>query len=118
MKLKQGRIPHRKVKIDGIEFDSQAEAERYRELKLLQRAGRIKGLTCHPHYELIPTQRIAGRETLRKHSYTADFAYDDAQGRLHVEDVKSRRTRAERDYIINRKLMWMLHGIYVEEVLR
>ena len=35
-----------------------------------------------------------------------------------MEDVKSVQTREERDYSINRKLMWMMLGIYVHEVVK
>ena len=112
-----GRIPHNYVKVNGIEFDSQAEADRYMELLILQKAGKIHGLQCQPHFELIPPQKVPGHQAFRKHGYTADFSYV-RDGEIIVEDVKSKRTREERDYIINRKLMWMLLGIYVEEVLK
>ena len=114
---RSGRIPHNYVRIGDEQFDSQAEADRYMELLVMQRAGRISELTCHPSFELIPAQKVPGRRGFRGHKYTADFSYQ-RDGELVVEDVKSVRTREERDYVINRKLMWMLRGIYVEEVLR
>lgn len=114
---KSGKIPHQRIIANGIEFDSKAEHDRYLELLIMERAGMISQLECHPVYELIPTQKVPGRRTLRGHRYTADFRYI-RDGETIVEDVKSVRTREERDYIINRKLMWMLLGIYVEEVVR
>ena len=114
---RSGRIPHNYVKIGDQHFDSQAEADRYMELLCMQKAGIIKCLVCHPHFDLIPSQRVQGKQTFRAHGYTADFAYI-RDGEEIVEDVKSVRTREERDYIINRKLMWMLKGIYVTEVIR
>lgn len=114
---KSGKIPHHYTKVNGIEFDSQAEADRYMELLILQRAGKISNLICQPQWELIPPQKAEGHPAFRRHIYTADFQYD-RDGRTIVEDVKSKRTREERDYRINRKLMLMLKGIYVEEVLR
>ena len=60
---------------------------------------------------------MPGHKGLRAHGYTADFRYM-RDGQQVVEDVKSVRTREERDYIINRKLMYMLKGIYVHEVIR
>lgn len=114
---KAGRIPHNYTKVNGIEFDSQAEADRYMELLVLQKAGKISELQIQPQWELIPPQKVPGRQSFRKHVYTADFSYI-RDGQLIVEDVKSKRTREERDYRINRKLMWMLKGIYVEEVLK
>ena len=112
-----GRIPHNYVRIGSETFDSQAEADRYMELLVAQKAGLISDLECHPHYDLIPTQKVPGQRSLRAHGYTADFRYR-KDGHEVVEDVKSVRTREERDYIINRKLMWMLKGVYVREVIR
>lgn len=114
---RSGKIPHNYVKVNGIEFDSQSEADRYVELLVLQKAGVISDLVVQPHFDLIPAQKVPGKRGFRPHGYTADFQYV-RDGQTIVEDVKSKRTREERDYIINRKLMWMLHGIYVEEVLK
>ena len=114
---KSGRIPHNYVRVGDQQFDSQAEADRYMELRVAEKAGIIKDLTCHPHFDLIPSQKVPGQRGFRPHGYTADFAYM-RDGEYIVEDVKSERTREERDYIINRKLMWMLHKIYVHEVIR
>lgn len=112
-----GRIPHNYVRIGDETFDSQAEADRYMELRVAEKAGLISNLECHPHYDLIPSQKVPGKKTFRPHGYTADFRYM-RDGHEVVEDVKSERTREERDYIINRKLMYMLKGIYVTEVIR
>ena len=112
-----GRIPHNYVRIGGEVFDSQAEADRYMELLVAQKAGLISELECHPHYDLIPSQKVPGKKGFRPHGYTADFRYM-RDGQQIVEDVKSERTREERDYIINRKLRYMLKGIYVNEVIR
>lgn len=50
------KLGNRKVTVDGIEFDSKKEAQRYYELKLLQRAGVISELELQKEYELIPAQ--------------------------------------------------------------
>lgn len=47
--------------------------------------------------------------------YTADFVYDDADGKLVVEDTKSEYTRKEKDYVLRRKLMLHVHNIKVLE---
>lgn len=113
----KSRINHQRVVANGIEFDSKVEHDRYLELLVMERSGAISELECHPTWELIPTQKVPGKRALRGHRYTADFKYMRG-GKLIVEDVKSVRSREERDYIINRKLMWLLKGIYVEEVVR
>lgn len=114
---RSGRIPHNYVKVGNETFDSQSEADRYMELLVMQKAGIIRDLECHPHFDLIPGQKVPGHPSFRAHGYTADFRYI-RDGEEIIEDVKSVRTREERDYIINRKLMWMLKGIYVHEVVR
>ena len=47
---------NRKVEIDGIKFDSTKEGERYLELKLLLKAGKIRDLQMQVEFELIPKQ--------------------------------------------------------------
>lgn len=115
--MSAGRVPHNKVRMYGITFDSRAEANRYLELRQQLRKGEISDLILQPKFDLIPSARIPHRKALRAHSYTADFQYV-RNGKIVVEDVKSAYTRTHRDYIINRKLMWFLKGIYVEEVIR
>ena len=100
---------NRKVEIDGIKFDSTKEGERYLELKLLLKAGKIRDLQMQVEFELIPKQ---GGERACK--YKADFVYNMADtGKMVVEDVKGKRTR---EYIIKRKLMLWRHGIKIVEV--
>ena len=43
---------NKKVAIDGIVFDSQAEGKRYQELKLLLKNGDIKDLELQPRFIL------------------------------------------------------------------
>lgn len=77
-----------KTTIDGITFDSKAEAERYAELKLLERGKVITDLTLQPEFELIPAFRKNGK-SYRKTTYRADFAYFDLEkGKYIIEDVK------------------------------
>ena len=101
----------RKVTWDGIEFDSQKEAQRYRELWLLKKAGEITNLQRQVRFELIPTQRVDGKVVERSVTYVADFVYED-HGEIVVEDVKGLRTR---EYILKRKLMLYMKGIRIKE---
>lgn len=113
---------------DGIQHDSQKEATRWCELKLLERAGKISDLKRQVEYELIPDQY----ETYERYSksgkrlkdgiklierrcvYVADFVYTDlATGQTVVEDTKGVRTK---EYIIKRKLMLAVHKIRVTEI--
>lgn len=77
-----------KTVADGIKFDSKLEAERYAQLKILERAGVIRGLELQPSFELLPSFRKNGK-TWRKTVYKADFRYILADGnRIIIEDVK------------------------------
>lgn len=93
---------------DGKVFSSQRERNRYEELLLLHKMGKIGKPRCQPRYELIPSQ-----EGERRVEYVADFAYRDEAGELHIEDTKGFKTK---DYVIKRKLMLWIHKIRVEEI--
>lgn len=68
--------------VDGVRFDSLAEAERYGELRWLEQAGQIACLAVHPRYEIVAAS-AAGKAV----HYEADFSYTEG-GREVVEDVK------------------------------
>lgn len=106
--------------VDGktVQFDSKKEAERFDELWLLKRAGKITDLKLQVKYRLIPEQRdMQGKVVERPCDYVADFVYyevRDGQPPLHVvEDAKGVRTDA---YVIKRKLMFQRYGIRIREV--
>lgn len=117
---------NRKITVDGITFDSRREYNRYRELKLLERAGIIQGLELQKKYVLIPAQyetferygvkgqRLKdGRKCIEKEcAYIADFVYTE-NGETVVEDTKGMRTK---EYIIKRKLMLHIHNIKIKEM--
>ena len=111
--------------IGGEVFDSQREAMRYQELRLLERAGAIKNLKRQVPFELIPAQRepgtvgkrgkvVQGKVIEKAVSYIADFVYTDSTtGETVVEDTKGFRTK---DYVIKRKLMLYMHHIRINEI--
>lgn len=95
------KYKNKKITIDGITFDSQLEANRYCELKLLFKAGEISQLRLQPEFELIPAFRKNGK-TYRKTVYRADFMYFDKKtGKYIVEDTKGFKTEI---YKLKRKL--------------
>ena len=100
-----------KTVIDGIVFDSKREAQRYQQLKLLERAKVIFNLKMQVKYELVPAQYIDGKCVERAVTYTSDFEYDE-NGKHIVEDVKGMRTK---EYIIKRKLMLHKYDIRIRE---
>ena len=129
------KYKNKKVVYDGIEFDSKKEVKRYAELKLLEKAGKIKEFELQKVFVLIPAQfeqtgevytkgKNAGQPKRGKCieqavTYKADFAYIDESGKQVVEDVKGYRDPASgayARYIIKRKLMLYVHGIRIVEI--
>lgn len=107
---------NRKTVIDGQEFDSKHEAERWIELRYMERAGLIYELQRQVPFVLIPTQRdeVTGKLLEKETKYYADFVYRDRKThRLIVEDAKGVKTEA---YRLKRKLMLYRHGIKIVEV--
>ena len=109
----------KKASVDGIEFDSRKEANRYCELKLLQRAGKIQNLELQKAFELIPAQReriIKGKVIERAVTYVADFVYT-KNGRIIVEDVKGYKGGvAYAVFTIKRKLLLYRYGLRIREI--
>lgn len=111
----------RKTEVDGIVFDSQKEANRFAELKLMQKAGLIKDLQRQKKYCVIPTvEGEKGKIKQRATYYIADFVYYEKQSntnwwKLVVEDVKSPATITA-TYKLKKKLMLWRYGIEIKEV--
>ena len=81
---------NKKVIVDDYIFDSIQESKRYKELKLLLRAGEISNLELQPHFLLQDKFKKNGK-TYRKIEYIADFKYIE-NGKTIVEDVKGMQT--------------------------
>lgn len=121
------KYKNKKVTIDGKTFDSKKEANRYFNLKLLEKGGVIKNLQTQVKYVLIPAQYEGTGEyyTKGKHkgeekkklvekeiSYRADFVYEQ-DGQTIVEDTKGFKTDV---YVMKRKMMLYFHNIKIREV--
>ena len=110
--MRWSKYGNRKVYVGDQLFDSKREADRWVELTLLQKAGKIQGLERQVPYGLIPAQKIDGKVVEREVKYIADFVYHQ-DGQTVVEDAKGMKTP---EYIIKRKLMLWRHGIRIVEV--
>jgi len=99
-----GKFNNRKTIVDGIEFASRKEANRYGELKVLRDAGAISSLQLQVRYKL----KVNGCHIC---DYIADFVYM-RDGQPVTEDVKGRRTPV---YSLKAKLMRAVHGITILE---
>lgn len=105
--------------VEGKSFDSKAEARRFRELRLLERAGQITGLKLQQAFPLCcggkPVLiRSEGYPNGRAARYVADFVYDDARtGQRVVEDVKGFDVPISR---LKRALVEAEYGVVVRVV--
>jgi hypothetical protein len=77
--------------VDGIRFDSKAEAARWTTLKLCDRAGIISNLCRQPRYTLSDAYTDRDGKKHRAVVYVADFSYT-KDGETIVEDVKGVET--------------------------
>lgn len=101
-KRRRSKYNAKKTVVDGITFDSKAEAKRYTELKMLERAGLIIKLKLQPKYEVLPSYTNGNGRKVRAMHYIADFEYYDTEKkRMVVEDVKGHKTR---EYLLKKKL--------------
>lgn len=99
---KYGATP---TEVDGIRFPSMREANRWRELCILERAGVISGLERQCKYPLRVNGELIG-------TYTCDFRYVE-NGETVVEDVKG--YKGEREYKRTKKLVKALYGFVIRE---
>lgn len=88
----QSKYKNQKTQVDMYMFDSTKEAQRYKELKLLERAKKISNLELQPRFLLQESFRKNGK-TYRKIDYIADFQYIE-DGKTIIEDVKGLQTEA------------------------
>ncbi len=97
--------------IDGHRFSSQGEGLRFRELKILDKAGNIRNLVLQPRYEIrINNMKIC--------TYVGDFSYEQGiSGGLSwesiLEDYKCVLTPI---YKLKKKLVKAVHDIEITEI--
>ena len=104
---------NKKVVYDGRTFDSIKEKNYYINLKLLEKAGKIKDLELQKEFELQPSYRL-NKKTNRKITYRADFTYKTTEDdKLHVIDVKGYRTDV---YRLKKKMFEYKYRIEIEEI--
>lgn len=101
-----------KTVIDGVTFDSKAEAKRYEILKKLADDKTITHLQLQRKFELISSKVKDDGKKERPVYYVADFSYV-KDGALIVEDVKGIRLPV---YVLKRKLMLSKYGITIKEI--
>lgn len=111
---KRSKYFNKKILLDGYEFDSLAEANRYRELKRKVRARQIYALRVHPIYELWANDK-------RICKYIGDFEYKvDTRGgpQVVVEDVKNPVTAKLAAFRLKWRMMDAILNIQVRILIR
>lgn len=121
-KPKKSKYGNRKVVRDGIKFDSEREAARFSELKVLRAMGKIRNLRLQANFTLVEGYKTIEGKRIKPMVYRADFTYEratepDIAGVVHwlpeVEDAKGMHTQA---YELKKKLMQDKYGITIREV--
>lgn len=106
--------PHKfnavRTEVDGISFDSKAEAHYYAQLRMLEKAGEIEGLELQPKFPIV----VNGVKVC---TYIADFRYRVVKGKSAsltvVADKKGVRTPV---YNLKKKLVKAIYDIDITEV--
>ena len=92
---------------DGLKFDSKKEAQRYAELKLLEKCGVIQNLKTQVKFCIVPKTE----KNRRARFYIADFVYTE-NGVDTIEDVKSPITRRNPVYSLKKALVLVNYAEY------
>ena len=88
---KRAKYNNKRIRVDGILFDSQKEADYYSELKLQLKAGTIKGFCRQPEFILV--EGFAERKPV---TYKADFIVFNLDGTVDIIDTKGYETETFR----------------------
>lgn len=119
---KRSKYGNRKVVRDGIKFDSEREAARFSELKVLRAMGKIRNLRLQANFTLVEGYKTIEGKRIKPMAYRADFVYEratepDRNGTVYwlreVEDAKGTKTK---DYLLKKKLMQEKYNITIREV--
>lgn len=90
-RLSKHKYNARKIEIDGIRFDSKAEADYYLYLKYLQSINEVRSFYLQPVINLLPSFKYNGK-TIRKMDYRLDFKVEYMDGKIEYIDVKGMAT--------------------------
>lgn len=100
--MKRPKYGNKITYVDGIRFMSKREAERYQQLKILQAAKHIKGLTLQPIFPIV----LNGKKICK---VIMDFEYYENDQRI-IEDVKGKDNAMSK---LKRKLVEAVYGIKI-----
>jgi hypothetical protein len=110
-KPKRSKYGAKKTVLDGITYDSKAEAAYAAQLKVREKAGEVGGIDVHRRFA------IFGPDGQLLCTYVGDFTFwDHVQGRLRCVDVKGGKATQTAVFKLKKKLMKSFLGIDVEVV--
>lgn len=92
------------TEVDGIKFQSKAEAAYYGKAKILKRAGQIKDFRRQVPYRIVVNGVFIC-------TYKADFVIEHNSGAVDVVDVKSEATENLYFFQLKKKLLFACYGI-------
>jgi hypothetical protein len=99
-----------KAEVDGHTFDSKAEARRWHDLKMLERAGLVSNIRCQVRFPIV-------WNGMKICDYVADFVYREAdKAGDTIEDVKSPASKTPA-YRLKAKMM-AAQGLPITEVMK
>jgi hypothetical protein len=103
--MSESKYRNKKITIDGITFDSQAEGKYYEQLKWLKQAKQIRDFKMQPKFLLQEAFKKEGK-TIRKIEYVADFEIHNLDGSIEIVDVKGYETK---EFLLKKKLFEKLY---------
>lgn len=104
-----------KESIDGITFDSKAEAEFYHFLKALESEGAITSIKVHPKY-VLQKSFVSDIRNERAIVYEADFEIVGFNGNVEVIDIKGMATPEAK---LKRKMFLYLNsGVHLHWIVK
>jgi hypothetical protein len=107
--MRRNKYGAKKTEVDGIEFASKKEANRYAELKLMEVGKKIEDLKIQRSFLLqAGFEDKKSKKKIRPITYVCDFFYyDKEKGWYVVEDVKGVKTEA---YRLKKKMFMNKYG--------
>jgi ethanolamine ammonia-lyase small subunit len=103
---KPAKYRNEPVTIDGVRFDSKAEARRWQQLQLMERAGELTDLERQTPFRFCLNGRLV-------FTYRADATYKNRDGALTVEDTKGGDTTPL--FKLKKKIIEAQFGITIQE---
>lgn len=112
--VQKNKYNAKKVKINGVQFDSKKELARFRVLEQRALAGEIKDLQRQVKFELQPSFRNNQGKAIRAINYICDFLYFDTEKNVWiVEDVKGSKATLTESYKLKAKLFQYKYPDYL-----